>query len=363
MIMPKWLLRKAFAELQTAYALVKYSVAKDALIERLAHAIPSVAIETTNICNADCVFCAYQYQERATGVMSMELFKKIIDEYDDVGGGSIGLTPTVGDPLVDKHIVERIRYARGKKNIKTIGMHSNMIALERTGADALVLSGINALSVSTSGFDKDMYERVYRSKEYPRALRNILAFAKANNAAGTPVDFRIELRVDRSFGEVASSKDYQTVAEAVGADRMLIKFRYDNWAGKISQEDLSGNMKLRSHVRVDLTRISPCSEMYSGPVVYWDGKVGACGCRDVDARELIIGDATKSHIAEIWMGEEIRRLREEFLTPAVRPICTSCTHYQNLSIFLRPDRTKLLAAIKPVSGFSNPPATRKSADL
>ena len=29
-------------------------------------------IETTNICNADCVFCNYQFQKRKTGIISFE---------------------------------------------------------------------------------------------------------------------------------------------------------------------------------------------------------------------------------------------------------------------------------------------------
>src|ERR1700704_696229 len=76
----------------------------NALLPLLASSIRHVSIETTNICNANCVFCAYQYQTRPTGIMSVELFRKIIDEYSELGGGELGLTPTVGDPLIDKHL-------------------------------------------------------------------------------------------------------------------------------------------------------------------------------------------------------------------------------------------------------------------
>ena len=36
--------------------------------------------------------------------MDMNLFKKIIKEYIDMGGREISLTPTIADPLVDKII-------------------------------------------------------------------------------------------------------------------------------------------------------------------------------------------------------------------------------------------------------------------
>jgi hypothetical protein len=347
-ISPRWLIRKCRYELQGLYALVKYPFAKDALLARLRGTMPTVSIETTNICNADCVFCAYQYQQRATGVMSMALFQKVVDEFAEVGGGRLALTPTVGDPLVDKHILGRIRYARSVPQITHIGMCTNMISLERFGADAVVRSGLTSLIVSTSGFDARMYERVYRSREYPRVLRSILAFAEANNAAGRPVDLRIELRVDRPAAEVLASADFRTVAELVGAERIGIKYRYDHWSGRITQQQLSGTMRLRGWTRIRAPRMTPCSELYSGPMVYWDGRVGACGCRDLDARELIIGDANVSHIADIWLGDEIRRLRAQFLTPKIRPICASCTHYQNLSIVLRRDQRDYLSGLRPL---------------
>lgn len=343
----KLLYRKFLYELQTIYALAKYPFLKEKLLECLSGAIPSISIETTNICNANCTFCAYQYQKRPTGIMEMELFKKIIDEYAECGGGVVGFTPTVGDPLVDPYIVERIRYARSKPEISGVTMYSNMISLKRFGAKALVESGLTALTVSTSGFDESMYQRVYRSKMYKQVLSNIKVFAEANREAGDPVDFRITMRVDRSGSEVSASKDFQEIAALVGIDHISIKFRYDSWAGKITQDQLSGNMKLRRISNLRNPRLSPCSAMYFGPMVYWDGKVGACGCRDVNASELIIGDAKASHLAEIWFGEEIRRLREDFLTPRRKDICKNCSHYNNVAIFLRPDLNDFLRDLKP----------------
>lgn len=313
-----------------AYA--SYRLQRRRVLPLLERSLDRLSIETTNICNADCVFCAYQYQERATGVMSTALFTKVIDEFSALGGGELGLTPTVGDPLVDPHIVERIRYARSKPNIKTIGMYSNMISLDRIGLDALLTSGIGTIVVSTSGFDEAMYKRVYRSSMYAQMLDNVKRFARANNAAGRPVDFQIDMRADRPAAEVFALPDHAGVQDVVGADKIGIKFRYDSWAGLITADQLQGAMQLRK----PKAKPSPCSELYSGPIVYWDGSVGACGCRDVNASELIIGDATRDDLQTIWFGEELRRLREEFTTPKIRPICDTCTHYNSVAVLLMP---------------------------
>ncbi|MFT5287134.1 MAG: MoaA/NifB/PqqE/SkfB family radical SAM enzyme [Planctomycetota bacterium] len=341
----KAIFRKLQYEIKSIAALGKFYVKKNSLLEQMSVSMPMLSIEPTNICNANCTFCAYQYQERPTGIMSMEFFKKVVDEYCECGGGPLGMTPTVGEPFVDPHLIERITYARACPEITTIGIYSNMISLDRVGADALVNSGLDYLTVSTSGFDAEMYERVYRSTRYTQVIANILDFAETNNAAGRPVDYKIDMRIDRPWEEVIATADYARVAEAVGEENIIHKFRYDSWAGKIEEADLSGNMKLRKPNALRRPRISPCSELYSGPMVYWDGRVGACGCRDVNASELIIGDANKEHLASIWMGNKLRQIREEFLTDKVRDICKQCTHYNNLSHLLRPDAAEAFESI------------------
>lgn len=340
-------------ELDGLLAMAKYPLERDTLLNQLSNSMSYLNVETTNICNANCIFCAYQYQERPTGVMDMALFHKIIDEYVECGGGALGLTPTVGEPMVDPQLLARIAYARSKPEITEIGMYSNMISLEKVGAEALVNSGLTGLTVSVSGLDVGMYQRVYRSKQYPRVLRNIKAFAEANNRAGRPVDFRLDMRVDRPHAEVTESPDFKDVAALIGADRLLIKFRYDDWSGKIAPDDLSGNMRLRKPAWFRRPRISPCTEMFNGPMVYWDGTVGACGCRDVNASQLVIGNATTTHLADIWFGEEIAALRARFLTSDSPSICANCAHYNNVSIYLRADSKSWREGILP--------ARRKSA--
>jgi radical SAM protein with 4Fe4S-binding SPASM domain len=224
-----------------------------------------------------------------------------------------------------------------------------MILLPRTGAEALIDAGITTLEVSTSGFDPGMYRRVYRSKMHDKVYKAIIDFAEANNARGRPVRFRIAMRIDRPRAEVVSTDRYKRIDELVGSENITINQFFDNWAGKIRQADLTGTMTLRGQAARDKLlmhlrrpRISACTEMYSGPMVYWDGRVGACACRDVNASELIIGNVNERHLADIWFGPEIQKLRDEFLTGNVRDICRACTHYNNLSHLLRKSSADVL---------------------
>jgi MoaA/NifB/PqqE/SkfB family radical SAM enzyme len=336
-------------QIDSLVAIGRYAASGHELRNKLAASFPGLSVETTNICNANCTFCAYQYQERLTGVMAPELFEKLIDQYCEVGGGPISLTPTVGDPLVDPLILERIKYARSKPAIEDIGMTSNLILLEKVGGQKLIDAGLTSLSVSTTAFDPEMYKRIYRSDMFVKVYRSILDFARLNNSLGRPVKFVIGMRTDRPLQEVFASEKYKEVAALVGPENIAANFFFDNWSGRISQADLTGTMRLRNQgaiqhffLNVRRPRISPCAELYSGPMVYWDGKVGACGCRDVDASELVIGNISHQHIADIWFGEEVKKLRREFLSDDVQPICKDCTHYNNLSLLLKKSESSYL---------------------
>ena len=287
-------------------------------------------IETINICNANCTFCAYQYQTRDTGTMPLELYKKIILQYVDIGGGDLGLTPTVGEPLADKFIIERIKFARSFKEIKKIGFYSNLISLARFDLKDFVNSGVTNLVISTSGFDKDMYKRVYRSNEYTRMYNNLTNLLIENLNSGNPIDIEVDMRTDKTLNETVNFPDYKKLLQYLPANKLGCKFKYDDWAGKVKQSELSGTMKIRNMMTSMRFRYSACFEYYNGPSIYWNGDVGICGCRDVDAKELIIGNVNDNKISDIWYNAKHLEIINNFnkLMPS---ICKKCTHYDNIS--------------------------------
>src|SRR4029079_4040640 len=82
-----------------------------------------VQIESTNICNAKCVFCPRDEMERKQGVMSWELFTKIVDECAELGIGHVRLH-NYGEAFIDRRLVDKIAYAK-QKGIKEVGIISN----------------------------------------------------------------------------------------------------------------------------------------------------------------------------------------------------------------------------------------------
>lgn len=285
--------------------------------------------ELTNLCNANCVFCPYQFQERPIEFMPDEVFDKALQDYIAEGGGSVFLTPIVGDALIDREVVDRIGKLRSHPEIDRISMVTNCIMADRYGADAIINSGLTQLTVSIAGFDEAMYERVYRSKQYQRVRKNVLALLEANNRAGNPVNIIIGLRPDRPLSEVTAYPDFQDVL----AYNPIVDFTWSftTAGGRITRELLPEAMKIRSPP----AKTEACVEIYNGPIVLPDGTVMACSCvAAIDAiKDLAIGNIKEQSVGDIWRSDRLRRLRESFGTPYLNPTCAKCDMYRNLELY------------------------------
>ena len=66
-------------------------------------------IELTNLCNSNCIFCAYQDQTRPIAFISDAIYKKALDDYCAIGAGDLILEVVVGDPLVDKCLYSELK--------------------------------------------------------------------------------------------------------------------------------------------------------------------------------------------------------------------------------------------------------------
>lgn len=289
----------------------------------------ALKFETTNTCNANCIFCGYQYQDREKGVMPLELYKRAIDEYAAMGGTSIGLTPVVGDPLVDPHIVERIRMAVDTKQITDICLYTNGILLNKKNTvDELLLSGLNTLYVSTAGFERGMFERVYRSKKYDDLLAGVSRLLRRNKELGEPVTIVLEFRPDKAIEEVLNDKDFvEHVKEHIPEKRISWLTGFDSWGGMITEDQLSGTMRMAA---VPGIKRRPCARTFTA-MVMWDGAIRACSCRFKAGcfDDHMVGDINDGRTLEsVWKGQPVRDLRRTFVNDQLRPGCQSCSWYE-----------------------------------
>ena len=281
-------------------------------------------LEFTNLCNTKCIFCPYQFQERKVEFMSDEVFYKAVKDYCEIGGGSVFLTPIVGDALIDPKFLERVRYLRSQDEINEIDLTTNGILLDKHGVEEILNSGITGVFISTSGFDEEMYRRVYQSSSYQRMKQNVLQMLEINSNKKDPIRITIGLRADRSLDEVLKYKDFQGIL-AFNPD-IDFTWSFTSANGRITKEMLPQAMKLR----VVTSHPVPCVQLFNGPIVLPDGTVMACTCvAAMDAvSNLSIGNILNSGLMEIWTSSRMKEIRAGFGTKSLNKTCAGCDMYR-----------------------------------
>ncbi len=125
--------------------------------------IPKVIyIETTNICNANCIMCPHDSMKRPFITMEQKTFEKIIDDMINVDLSDTQLfLHKEGEPLCDNRITERINYVHKMlPNVKEIGINTNAMLLSKDISDSLLNSGLNLIFFSVDGTSSETYDKI-----------------------------------------------------------------------------------------------------------------------------------------------------------------------------------------------------------
>lgn len=144
--------------------------------------LPAVLlIENTNACNAHCVMCPRETLTRKKGVMTFELFEKIIREVSRAKQKPVVHLHGFGEPLLDESLPDRIRLAKAF-GIKHTYLVTNASLLFPETAKKIIDAGLDKMKISFYGTDDDSYSRTMRGLDFKVVLNNIIEFVKIRKA-------------------------------------------------------------------------------------------------------------------------------------------------------------------------------------
>jgi radical SAM protein with 4Fe4S-binding SPASM domain len=260
-----------------------------------------VQIESTNLCNAKCVFCPRDEMQRRQGVMDFDLFRKVVDECAALGITHVRVH-NYGEPFLDKELVEKVRYAKSR-GIAEVGMISNGSLITEDLAQGMIDAGLDAINISVDAAGKEVFERTRVHLDYETVVGNIRTLARLRHASGRkrPRLILSFVRQDNSADEQAFIREWSQIADKIHITDL------HNWAGT-----LHGTSNVRY----------PCYRMWLTFTVLWDGRVSLC-CADYDGRH-VLGDLRTSTIAEVWNSPAYRSVRKQHLESGGPEICRSC---------------------------------------
>src|SRR5512135_2329361 len=298
-------------------------------LQEITHQTPLILqIETTNVCNARCVFCAYPKMLREKGIMSIPLFERIVQEYATMGGGPVSLTPVVGDALLDPHLLNRLRILEACPEIRQVSLTTNAIALERYRDEDVcpLLEAMDCIQVSIGGLDAATYEAMYGVNRFPQVQRGLERLLALRESVAAPAHITLAFRTnDWKF-----ERRFRRQLEGFRRRGVFVShiWSYSNYSGFVKSDEKLDLAVVDSSVKMRQACIYARVHM----AICWDGRITACGCADFEGDALSIGQAGQNSLAEVWAGKKRIGILDSFQERNPADICKKCSAYQPASV-------------------------------
>ncbi|MCB2183194.1 MAG: radical SAM protein [Desulfobulbaceae bacterium] len=250
-----------------------------------------LAIETTNICPAKCVFCPSQFLTRPRGVMDMDLFKRIIDDAKNCSSINFITHGGLGEPLVDTLLAERVNHEKSMLGAQ-IQIHTNGALLSSATTQKLFDAGLDVLSISLNAFHSRTHRQV-TGLDYDQVRKNTEQAFKIKEKSGVQTDIRITMVQTKNITQ-AEVKDF--IAYWRKFTSKVAVHPQKNWGGWHKNNVTDPKF--------------PCKWIWHMMSVNWDGSVTLCH-EDYDAKH-VIGNLKNSTILEIFNCQDLQEIRTLF---------------------------------------------------
>lgn len=271
----------------------------------------NIEIGVTNACNSDCIMCPHSKLKKI-GTMSMPLYKKILDNCEEIGIKSVTLS-FFGEPLLDPTLIEKIKYAKGKK--MSVSFFSNASLLTEKWAKDLVDAKLDNINISFDAYNKETYEKIRKGLKFDVVRNNILNLIRIRDRVGKKEPSINLIFVEMNENKHEVKKFHQDWKKKVDNINVL---NMRNWAGQIEKKSSSS-----FHFKSKMER-TPCALIWQKMIVDWNGDVVLC-CDDW-SHSVILGNLEKERIEDVWKGEKLRKIRELHKKREFNkiPICSGC---------------------------------------
>jgi MoaA/NifB/PqqE/SkfB family radical SAM enzyme len=287
-----------------------------------------VIIELTNSCNLRCKFCpTWQSMNRQRGFMTLDNFKKIIDQDGDIIK-NIDLN-FAGEPTLNPDVFKMAKYATDKKI--SVLISTNTTLLQNFSFDEIFDSGLNSLIVCLDGATEEVYLQHRQGGNFNLVLQNIknLCQEKQKRQLKLPL---ITLQFVVTKGNENQIPKIIKIAEELGVDHLNLKTlslgSFNDLDKKLSlaKEFLPSNREYsRFEIKEDKlvlkSRPKYCSWLRQ-TVIFYNGDVTLC-CYDYNG-DLTVGNVfADGGLKKVLKSGKYRRYRKMAITKKFK-LCQNC---------------------------------------
>lgn len=293
-------------------------------------------IETTNLCNMKCVMCPRTtLMSRPIVELNMKTYEKVVDQIRPWSSSEwhkwenfvsdkylikknemsenhffLYIIPRVivlhgyGAPLLDKHIVERVKLLTDKGIQSYFSCNPANIKLDKTRE--IFKAGLNYIKFSIESVDDLKHKKIRgEASNFSDSYDKIIQLINEN------YDTKIVVTM-LDLNQNSQLKEYENLVE---------KFRdFDNVYIYLKSQDCLWYNDTGATTN-SIHWIEPCQFAWSSMTIKSDGM--ATQCVEDYNNDIVLGDANEDSLYKIWNGEKYKNFRKSHLTKKGIDRCTN----------------------------------------
>ncbi len=285
----------------------------------------NVCIETSTLCNLNCIYCAHSKHLCPEANMGKEMFERIVDDLKEFPRKLKKIELYFfGEPLCNPDLAWMIQYVRNAGITETIDFTTNGLLFNRRRIDELNEHGMpDHIRISLQGLDADAYWKYGGvHMEYASMLDNLRYLYE--HKAGCRISMKVadiaikdiyngKQLFEEMFGDIADTLFVESIIPIYG------DIDYDNIDAKIKKNVINGRENIEQN---SVNKV--CHRPFYRLAVRLNGDVTAACCDQM--HDITFGNIYDETIVNIWNGSK----RTEFLKMMLRgdrfkhPYCCSC---------------------------------------
>ncbi len=285
----------------------------------------NVCIETSTLCNLNCVYCGHSKHIWPEENMNMEMFQKIIDQLSDFPDRLKKIELYFfGEPLCNPLLPDMLAYARKKDMTDTIDFTTNGLLFTKERVDQFIEKGMpDTIRISLQGISEEAYSRYCGAKinfgDFLDNLKylyqnkgNCKISMKVADIAIKDVDHGKE-KFEEIFGNIADTLFVESIIPIYG------DVNYEEVDTTIKDKALDGREQVKQK-KVNIV----CHRPFYRLALRTNGDVTAACCDQL--HDVKYGNINDNSLIEIWNGKK----RIEFLKMMLKgdrfkhPYCKDC---------------------------------------
>jgi len=243
--------------------------------------------------------------------MDMDTYRKLLDDSVRAGARKLSLH-NFGEPLLDKHIEEKISFAK-EKGVEETFIVTNASLLTRERSRELIQAGLDRLKISFYGVTRKQYEELHVGLDYRTTHQNIRDLLEVKQELGGKKP-KITLRY------IGKTTDFIRFAAQWLKYRKLCSVVPGRLHNYTTGRDYNPTSGVRRPNFMKSCRYLKRSVVY----ILVNGDVVPC-CYDFNGA-LVMGNALEEDIADIWNGERFQAFRRAHAERKydAYPVCAAC---------------------------------------